>query len=87
MAWTIGCLIATIAITLIWHSIDPKGDFWLACACLASGVLLVTVAIQYWMIVMPFALLASLVGAVVWYIRQPQSPNATLARVSEGRKN
>jgi predicted MFS family arabinose efflux permease len=87
MAWTIGCLIATIAITLIWHSIDPKGDFWLACACLAGGVLLAAVAIKYWMIVIPFVGLAGLAGAIVWYMRQPQSPNAALARVSEGRKN
>ena len=87
MSWIIGCLIATVAITLIWHSVDPKGDFWLACAFLSGVALFAIVAIQYWMVVLPIVLLACLAWAVVSYMRQPQRPNAALARVSEGRKN
>jgi hypothetical protein len=87
MGWITGCLIATIVITLIWHSIDPEGDFWLACACVAGVGLFAVVAIQYWMLIIPLAVLAGLAGAVVWYMRQPQAPNAGLAEVSEGRKH
>ncbi len=87
MAWTIGWLIATIAITLMWHSIDPRGSFWLICAGLASGVLLIVVAIQYWLYMIPFVALASLVGAAVWFMRQPQPQTSALARATEGRKN
>jgi hypothetical protein len=85
MAWTIGWLIATIGITLMWHSIDPKGDFWLVCAFLASGVLLTVVTIHYWMFMIPLAVLASLVSASVWYIRQLQRPTPALARVVNRR--
>ena len=87
MAWTIGWLLATIFISLMWHSIDPIGDLWLRCAALAAGVLMAIVAIQYWMVMIPVAVLGSLVGTAAWYLRQPQAPAAALARVSEGRKN
>jgi hypothetical protein len=87
MGWTIGWLIATIVITLIWHSIDPRGDFWLVCASLAGVGLFAVVASQYWMVLIPIAALASLIGLGVWYLRQPQPPVARLARVRVGRKN
>lgn len=69
----------------MWHSIDPRGDFWLICARLASGVLVAVLATKYWMFMIPVAVLASLVGTAEWYMRQPPAPTAKLARAVDRR--